>query len=315
MAENLLKMRIQFRRDTTANWEQYKNIVPAAGEPCFDIELGTLKIGDGVKTYEELTPIGDVGAVSVSTDGLSIVLDNNTMKLVGFDAADVGAQPRKGEDGKLEWVIPTSIDDIKTDVENLKEIISPSTEGSIPLLDRIQSLEEKVDGEADGSIDAKIDEKINEFATQISDDGTINTFKELINYAANHGGELDTILGDVTTLQDLVGTEKVSDQITNAVRDKVDAEDGKSLVDDNLIAKLESVDENAQANKIENISIGKTVLEVSDKSVAIPVGAGLKATEEISIAEDGGLSVGKINFSKIMQDTETVIILDGGSAV
>jgi hypothetical protein len=54
MATNTVKMIIQFRRDTTANWEQYKHIVPAAGEPCFDIELGTLKIGDGVTTVSAL---------------------------------------------------------------------------------------------------------------------------------------------------------------------------------------------------------------------------------------------------------------------
>ena len=48
MAEQVLKMRIQLRRATTAEWEANKSVVPAAGEPCFDLELNTLKIGDGV---------------------------------------------------------------------------------------------------------------------------------------------------------------------------------------------------------------------------------------------------------------------------
>ena len=49
MPNTTMKTQIQVRRDTTANWLANKDVVPAAGEPCFDLELGTLKIGDGVK--------------------------------------------------------------------------------------------------------------------------------------------------------------------------------------------------------------------------------------------------------------------------
>ena len=51
MPNTTMKTQIQVRRDTTANWLANKDVVPAAGEPCFDLELGTLKIGDGVTTY------------------------------------------------------------------------------------------------------------------------------------------------------------------------------------------------------------------------------------------------------------------------
>lgn len=54
MPNTTMKTQIQVRRDTTANWLANKDVVPAAGEPCFDLELGTLKIGDGVTTYENL---------------------------------------------------------------------------------------------------------------------------------------------------------------------------------------------------------------------------------------------------------------------
>ena len=106
--EQILKMRIQFRRATTAEWEANKTVVPAAGEPCFDIDLGTLKIGDGVKTYEQLSAIGGGDSITVSADGNSIVLDGDVFKLAGFDAAATGAQPRKNADGKLEWVVPST---------------------------------------------------------------------------------------------------------------------------------------------------------------------------------------------------------------
>lgn len=221
-----IKTVIQFRRDTTENWLLNQDIVPAAGEPCFDITLGTLKIGDGVKTYAELDPIGGEGGVAVSADGKSIVLTDGVFKLAGFDSAETGAQPRKNADGNIEWVVPatvdaeefkTAVEGLQSDIKTLQDIVTPSTEGSQPLLSRVETLEEQMNGEAEGSVDAKIDAKINEFANQISDDGTVNTLKELIDYVANHGGELETLVADITNLQTLVGDEPVRDQITTAV--------------------------------------------------------------------------------------------------
>ena len=34
-----LRMQIRFRRDSTANWTLNKDVVPAPGEPCFDLDL------------------------------------------------------------------------------------------------------------------------------------------------------------------------------------------------------------------------------------------------------------------------------------
>lgn len=62
MPNTTIKTKIQMRRDTTANWLTNKDVVPAAGEPCFDLDTGILKIGDGVTTYENLKPISGSGA-------------------------------------------------------------------------------------------------------------------------------------------------------------------------------------------------------------------------------------------------------------
>ena len=56
MATTTLKTKIQLRRDTTANWILNKDVVPGAGEPCFDVDTGELKIGDGATTYETSKP-------------------------------------------------------------------------------------------------------------------------------------------------------------------------------------------------------------------------------------------------------------------
>lgn len=58
MADKVLKTTIQIRRDTTANWTANKDIIPAAGEPCLDIDTGIVKYGDGKTTYENLKESG-----------------------------------------------------------------------------------------------------------------------------------------------------------------------------------------------------------------------------------------------------------------
>ncbi len=81
MAEQVLKkMRIQLRRATTAEWEAYKDVVPTAGEPCFDLELNTLKIGDGTHKYSELDFVyakaADVVAACKSESALTTFVNN-----------------------------------------------------------------------------------------------------------------------------------------------------------------------------------------------------------------------------------------------
>lgn len=309
MAEQVLKMRIQFRRDTTANWELYKTVVPAAGEPCFDLDLGTLKIGDGVKTYEQLDVIGGSGSVAISADGNSIVLSDGVFKLAGFDTAATGAQPRKNADGVLEWVVPSTdtveglqttvaglqsdVTALQTDVSAMQEILTPSAEGEEPLATRVQTLETKMDGTGEGSVDAKITAKINEFATNVTDDGVVNSYKELIDYVANHGGEAATMAADIASLQELVGDESVTSQISTA---------------------MAGIEAGAQANKIESVKLGDNALEIVDKTVTVPIGAGLTASTEVTISETGVLGLGQVSVSKLVNDEASSVVLDGGSA-
>lgn len=322
-----IKTVFQFRRGTTAEWELNKGIIPAAGEPCFDLDLNTLRIGNGVDTYENLEPIGGV-KVSIAADGKSIVLEDSVLKLAGFDDAEVGAQPVKNADGNIEWIIPSTevIDDLKdtvaglqTNVTNInntvteiREIVMPSEEGEGTLLDRIEALENKVGTE---DVDAKIDAKIEAFASALTpDDSKVNTLLELINYVESHGKETADMAADIVNLEKLVGEGSIDERISAAVANKVTAEEGKSLIADTLIAKLEAIEEGAQANKIEEIYLGDTLLDVADKKVVIPVGAGLKTSDEIEVAEDGSLRIKSISFDKIAQSEEEFIVMDGGGA-
>jgi hypothetical protein len=325
MATQTIKLKFQFRRDTTENWLLNKDIIPADGEPCFDRDLNILKVGNGIDTYENLEPIG-----GIKVDGESLVFEDGVFKLFGFDAAETGAQPRKTADGKIEWVVPSTdtveglqstvaglqsdVTNLQTNVTEITQIVMPSEEGVGTLLDRVESLETKMDGTGEGTVDAKIDMKIEAFAASLTDDGKVNTLLELIGYVESHGKEAADMAADITSLHDLVGKDSVSDQIASAVEGLVKSESGKSLISDTLIAKLENIEENAQANKIEEIYLGDTLLDIVDKKVTIPIGAGLKISDELTMSDDGTIGIGKISFNKIVQEVNEVVVMDGGGA-
>ena len=70
------------------------------------------------------------------------------------------------------------------------------------LTDKISEIDGKFDtlnGTGEGSVQKKVDTAINDFATKISDDGTVNTFKELVDYVADHGSEAATMAANIQT--------------------------------------------------------------------------------------------------------------------
>lgn len=261
---NVIKTVIQFRRAHTEEWSQYKHIVPAAGEPCFDLDLHTLKIGDGSTNYGDLPVIGGAN-VDIAADGKSILLDDGTLKLAGFDAASVGAQPFKNADGTIDWVVPAvSIDDLKSavdtiqssvtglqsDIKTLQDIVGSSSEGTQPIISRVENLEGKVqtlngNDTVEGSVRKIVKDEINAFATQMSDDGTVNTFKELVNYVANHGGEVETLVSGIADLRALVGDDPVRDQIAAAINNSGHITKDEAM--DTLMSKVEA------ANTLESV--------------------------------------------------------------
>lgn len=326
MASKTIKMVFQFRRATAAEWAQYPDVVPAAGEPCFVIDENVLKIGDGETTFANLKPINGVNA-EVTADGKSIVLEDNIFQLMGFNEAEVNAQPRKAADGSIEWIVPstetveglqTTVAGLQSDVAALQKAVGTTEEGAATIMDRVASVEEAVEilngeGTVEGSVKKIVDEAINKFATDASNDDVVNSYKELIDYVADHGGEAATMAADIASLKGLVGETSVASQIATAVADKVVAEEGKSLVADTLIEKLEAIEAEAQVNKIESVKVGNTLLDIVEKQVVIPMGAGLKGSDEVEIGEDGVIRIKAMSWDKLISGNDE-LVMDGGGA-
>lgn len=130
-----------------------------------------------------------------------------------------------------------------------------------------------LNGTGEGSVDKQITDAINKFASDVSDDSTVNTFKELVDWAASHTSEAADIVSNVTAnanaisaLQTKVGTipetsaaadvisyvdEQVAAEKTRAeaaevsIGERIDALEGSVGTGGSVDSKIETAKEEA----------------------------------------------------------------------
>ena len=185
----------------------------------------------------------------------------------------------------------------------------------------------------EGSVDKKVADAINEFATKVSDDQTVNTFKELIDYAADHKGEYSTLSGEVqankTAIATLNGKDTDAGSVAKTVKDaidaaqatlqgnidkKVDKVEGKGLSTNDYTTdektKLEGIAPDAQVNVIEIVKVNGVVLTPTDKAVDVTVPTGALASKdqvtETDLADALATKInGKLDASEVTGDLLT----------
>ena len=191
-------------------------------------------------------------------------------------------------------------------------------------------------------------------------DAAIDTLKEIQDYISTHGEAAGKMVNDIAAnktaieaevtratgiedglkerLNTLEGDATTEGSVKKAIADLnvdqyakstdvestyVKKETGKSLIEDAKITKLDSIAEGAQVNVIEKVQINGIDLEVSDKTVNVPLAtaqrAGLivssDAKDSISISSTGVGVVNSLNINKLYQDAGDELILDGGASV
>lgn len=172
----------------------------------------------------------------------------------------------------------------------------------------------------DGSVAKKVDTAINEWANKVSDDSTVNTFKELIDYAAAHQGEYSTLSGSVqknttaiTTLNgDGAGSvdKKVADAIA-AINKYVEKNGTDRLITAAEGTKLAGIAEGAQVNVIESIKVNNVAQTADGKAVNIAV----PVADDTSIAiTENKIGIKAVNVQKLFIAEGDVLIIDGGKA-
>ena len=130
----------------------------------------------------------------------------------------------------------------------------------------------------DGSVLKIVKDEINKFANEVSDDDTINTIKELVNYVAKHGGEAATLASDITVLQALVGKDSVKDQIASAI--SASGHISKAEAKDTFISKIEAANTYKRVKyEISSKPVG-TLVDYRDEEIRVMVPAGTTWTKQ-----------------------------------
>lgn len=146
---------------------------------------------EGIKVNDTLLSLTEKVAEILIAEGTT----NGTIKVNSVDVAVHGL-------AALAFKAEVSLDDM---AETLKAMVNRGKTAA----DTVDTLT----GEGDGSISKMIDAAINDFATKVSDDNVVNSFKELIDWVAEHGSEAEELAGGIaenktaiTDLKNLVGT-------------------------------------------------------------------------------------------------------------
>ena len=189
-----------------------------------------------------------------------------------------------------------------------------------------------LNGTGDGSVKKAIDDEFNAFAAKVSDDGVVNTYKELVDYAATHSAEFTELVGVVSTneaalnaLKELVGTipEGASAQtVIDFVLEKVNAVDFTSQIatakqeaisaaESDATTKANTAEQNAKdyADGLAGNYATAAQGERADKAVTKVSINGTEVTKNAA----GEVDITGISTDLLVEGTNT-LILSGGSA-
>lgn len=227
----------------------------------------------GVATLYVIQPDKTLKAAgsALTADGTSIAIVDGQVQILGFAAAETGAQPRKKADGSIEWIKPdtTTVEGLQTAVEDLQTAV-----GNV-------------------YTKAEVDSKV---AGVYHYKGSVATYAELpsadvaagdVYNVAAADAEHDIKAGDNvawtgTAWDVLAGTVDLSGYATSAALDgKVDKVEGKQLSTEDYTTeektKLSGIAEGAQVNAIDAVS-SEFVINPDGKTLSLAAVAMDKVT-------------------------------------
>ena len=157
-------------------------------------------------TYEEeISDLSDriddvensINTTNETLEGVSQEFEN--YKTTNNEAVSTNASAIKANKTAIETIQSDYL--TSTNKEQLEDEISKVSEKATANASAIGIL----NGEGEGSVKQTIDNAFNEFAANVTNDEVVNTYKELIDYAATHNSEFVTLVGEVDTIDTHVG--------------------------------------------------------------------------------------------------------------
>lgn len=260
--------------------------------------------GLGSAAYTESTAYDANGAAQTAEDNAKAYADGKDSAIEAAKKAGTDAQAAVDALAGKVGTVPEN----KTVVEMISDAQAAATYNDTEVKAGIKANADaitKLNGTSavEGSVDKKVADAINEFATKVSDDQTVNTFKELIDYAADHKDEYSTLSGEVqankTAIATLNGKDTDAGSVAKTVKDAVDAAqatlqgnidkkvdkvEGKGLSTNDYTTdektKLEGIATGAQVNVIETVKVNGVALIPTAKAVDVTVPTGALASKD-----------------------------------
>lgn len=276
--------------------------------------------GLGSAAYTDSTAYDTKGAAQTAEDNAKAYADGKDTAIAAAKKAGTDAQDAVNTLSGKVGTVPKN----KTVVEMISDAQTAATYNDTEVKAGIKANADaitKLNGTSaiEGSVDKKVADAINEFATKVSDDQTVNTFKELIDYAADHKDEYSTLSGEVqankTAIATLNGKDTDAGSVAKTVKDAVDAAqatlqgnidkkvdkvEGKGLSTNDYTTeektKLKGITSGAQVNVIETVKVNGVALTPANKAVyvTVPTGA-LASKDKVAEADLVDALVTKIN--------------------
>lgn len=290
--------------------------------------------GLGSAAYTDSTAYDTKGAAQTAEDNAKAYADGKDTAIAAAKKAGTDAQDAVNALSGKVGTVPEN----KTVVEMISDAQTAATYNDTEVKAGIKANADaitKLNGTSavEGSVDKKVADAINEFATKVSDDQTVNTFKELIDYAADHKDEYSTLSGEVqankTAIATLNGKDTDAGSVAKTVKDAVDAAqatlqsnidkkvdkvEGKGLSTNDYTTeektKLEGITSGAQVNVIETVKVNGVALTPVDKAVDVTVPTGALASKD-KVAETDLVDAlatkinGKLDASEVTGDILT----------
>ena len=134
---------------------------------------------------------------------------------------------------------PNKIEKVK--VNGAEQTIGADKSVDIKVPVKVSELSNDSKFQTDTDVSSAVNDAINDFATKVSNDEVVNTFKELVDYAAEHGEEAATMAGDIAQNKSDIS------QLKTDVAGKVNKDGNKQLSTEDYTTE--------EKNKLANIEI------------------------------------------------------------
>lgn len=213
-------------------------------------------VESGVATLYVIQPDKTLKAAgsAVLGDGKSISIVDGTVSLVGFDAAETGAQPRKKSDGTIEWIKPdtTTVEGLQTAVEGLESDV-----------ESLQTAVDTLTGTGEGSVDKKVSDAVAAIVSGAPE--AYDTLKEMSDWISSHS-------------ESAAAMNSAIQQNAADILNKVDKVEGSRLMTEAEGTKLAGIETGAQVNAIDGVAEGELVISPEGKVLSIVAVAQTKVT-------------------------------------